>query len=146
MIEIKLAQSLLAHSDRAAAENRERFGRERLFVVNLMSSPGAGKTSLLEHTLEQLAGEMRVGIIEGDIQGSADADRLARFGVPVAQLSTHGGFEIFQLLPGFPDSFFDLSQLVLALAGSRFRRHALVPSFLGLFRSEGLRPCIGPSF
>ena len=90
MNEIRLDRPLLEQTDRAGAENRRRFAADGLFVLNLMSGPGAGKTSLLERTLERLAGELRLGIVEGDIEGRADADRLERFRVPVIQINTHG--------------------------------------------------------
>ena len=90
MTELKLDKPLLELTDRAGAANRERFGELGLFVLNLMSGPGAGKTSLLERTIEALAGELRIGVIEGDIEGRADAERLARLGAPVTQINTHG--------------------------------------------------------
>ncbi len=89
MSQIEIEKPLLDETDRAAREARARYTRDGLFVVNLMSSPGAGKTSLLEQTLERAEG-LRIGVIEGDIQGSADADRLARFGIPVVQINTDG--------------------------------------------------------
>jgi hydrogenase nickel incorporation protein HypB len=60
--------------------------------VNLMSAPGAGKTTLLEHTLETGLDGLRVGVLEGDVQGSLDADRLSALHVPVTQLNTDPGF------------------------------------------------------
>ncbi len=90
MTELKLDKPLLELTDRAGAANRARFGELGLYVLNLMSGPGAGKTSLLERTVEGLRGELRIGVIEGDIEGRADADRLARIGAPVRQLNTHG--------------------------------------------------------
>ncbi len=90
MTEIRIERPLLEETDRAAAAARARYRRDGVYVVNLMSSPGAGKTSLLERTLEQLDGRLRAGVIEGDIQGTADADRLARFGVPVRSINTRG--------------------------------------------------------
>ncbi len=90
MTELQLDKPLLEATDRAGAANRERFAGLGLFVLNLMSGPGAGKTSLLERTVERLAGELRVGVIEGDIEGRADAERLARLGAPVTQINTHG--------------------------------------------------------
>ena len=90
MNEIRIEQPLLEETNRAAQEARDRYTRDGLFVVNMMSSPGAGKTSLLEQTLEHSTEGLRIGVIEGDIQGSADADRLARFGIPVVQINTDG--------------------------------------------------------
>jgi len=79
-------------NDALAQMNRERFDRAGTFVVNMMSSPGAGKTSILERTLERLRGRLRLGILEGDVQTTLDADRLERFGVPIAQVNTDPGF------------------------------------------------------
>jgi hydrogenase nickel incorporation protein HypB len=74
-----------------AAANRSDFDRAGVAVVNLMSAPGAGKTSVLERVLGDL-GDLRVGVLEGDVQGTLDADRLASIHVPVAQLNTDAGF------------------------------------------------------
>ncbi|MFA7331243.1 MAG: hydrogenase nickel incorporation protein HypB [Candidatus Delongbacteria bacterium] len=87
---VHVEHKLREHVDEAGGRNREEFRAARLHVINLMSAPGAGKTSLLERTLERAAGRWRLAVIEGDIQGDADADRLARFGVPVRQIHTHG--------------------------------------------------------
>ncbi|MDQ3091042.1 MAG: hydrogenase nickel incorporation protein HypB, partial [Actinomycetota bacterium] len=76
-----------------ARANREDFDRAGVKVVNLMSAPGAGKTSLLERALDGLAQQgVRPGVLEGDVQGSFDADRLSLLHVPVTQLNTDGGF------------------------------------------------------
>jgi hydrogenase nickel incorporation protein HypB len=75
-----------------ARANREDFDRAGVTVVNFMSAPGAGKTSLLERALERLELELAVAVLEGDVQGSLDADRLARFHVEVAQINTGDGF------------------------------------------------------
>lgn len=87
---LHVGRRLQEATDAEGARNRARFAAQRVHAINLMSAPGAGKTTLLERTLERLAGRWRVAVIEGDIQGSADADRLARFGVPVHQINTHG--------------------------------------------------------
>jgi hydrogenase nickel incorporation protein HypB len=78
-------------NDTIARANREDFERHGVTVVNLMSAPGAGKTSLLERVVRDLDG-VRVGVLEGDVQGSLDADRLASLHVPVTQLNTDPGF------------------------------------------------------
>jgi hydrogenase nickel incorporation protein HypB len=90
MTELTLDAPLLFETARAGEANRVRFAERGLFVLNLMSGPGAGKTRLLERTLEGLAGELRIGVIEGDIEGAADAARLARLGAPVTTINTHG--------------------------------------------------------
>src|SRR3982750_4860249 len=75
-----------------ARANRDDFDRAGVTVVNLMSAPGAGKTTLLERVLAPGLGGVRAGVLEGDVQGSLDADRLADLHVPVVQLNTDGGF------------------------------------------------------
>ena len=90
MTEIRIERALLEITDREAAASRQRYDEAGVLCLNLMSSPGAGKTTLLERTLEALDGRLRVGIVEGDIQGELDAQRLARFGAPVRQINTHG--------------------------------------------------------
>jgi len=85
-------EGVLDANDALAESNRERFDRAGNYVVNVMSSPGAGKTALLEHTLEHLRGRVRVGVLEGDVQTTLDAERLARFHIPLVQVNTDPGF------------------------------------------------------
>ncbi|MEA2267452.1 MAG: hydrogenase nickel incorporation protein HypB [Solirubrobacteraceae bacterium] len=87
----RVVEGVLDANDTIAAANRADFDRAGVTVVNLMSAPGAGKTTLLERTLADLAG-LRPGVLEGDVQGSLDADRLAALHVPVTQLNTDPGF------------------------------------------------------
>jgi hydrogenase nickel incorporation protein HypB len=88
-MKVKVVSRILEANDRIALENRKMFDRAGVFVVNLMSGPGAGKTSLLERTIAQKA-RLRVGVIEGDIAGSDDAERVNELGVPVVQINTGG--------------------------------------------------------
>jgi hydrogenase nickel incorporation protein HypB len=88
---VTIERKVLAKNDEVAAQNRARFARTGTFVINMVSSPGSGKTSLIERTLHRLNGEVPVAIIEGDVQTSLDAQRVARYGVPVVQLITSGG-------------------------------------------------------
>ncbi len=89
-MKISVVQNILEANQRLAEENRARFSRNRLLVINLMSSPGAGKTSLLEKTIRSLAGDLRLGVVEGDIQSTYDAERIGRTGAPVVQINTGG--------------------------------------------------------
>jgi hydrogenase nickel incorporation protein HypB len=89
---VEVLERIFAENDKTAAANRAEFAAAGVRVVNLMSSPGAGKTTLLRETLARLAGQFRVGIIEGDIETSLDADRLAGFGAEVALINTGNGF------------------------------------------------------
>jgi hydrogenase nickel incorporation protein HypB len=88
-MKVKVATKILEANDRIALENRKLFDRSGVFVINLMSGPGAGKTSLLEKTLSA-RGQLRIGVIEGDIAGSDDAERIEKFGAPVVQINTGG--------------------------------------------------------
>ncbi len=87
---VPLEQKVLKENDRLAIELRERFAAAGTLVLNLISSPGSGKTRLLERTLELLPDGVRVAVLTGDIQTDADATRLARFGYPVRQITTGG--------------------------------------------------------
>jgi len=86
-MEIKVVKNILDANDRMAAQNRETFDRMGLFVVNIMSSPGAGKTSLLVQTLKRVKDSVRTGVIEGDIQGDNDAKRIGALGIDVVQFT-----------------------------------------------------------
>jgi hydrogenase nickel incorporation protein HypB len=88
---ITIERKVLEKNDDLARRNRELFAKQRTFVINLVSSPGSGKTSLLEKTLEYLRGKLKIAVIEGDVQTDLDAQRVARFDVPVAQIVTNGG-------------------------------------------------------
>ncbi len=87
---IKIAEDALDANTTIAKANRADFDRAAVRVVNFMSAPGAGKTTLLERVLPGL--DARAGVLEGDVQGSIDADRLAALHVPVVQLNTGSGF------------------------------------------------------
>jgi hydrogenase nickel incorporation protein HypB len=88
---VKIVEDALDANNTIARANRDDFERSDVRVINLMSAPGAGKTTLLEATLRDLDG-VRVGVLEGDVQGSLDADRVAALHVPVTQLNTDSGF------------------------------------------------------
>ena len=89
-MKISVVKNILEANERIAEENRQRFSSNRVLVINLMSSPGAEKTSLLEKTIQTLRDEFRVGVIEGDIQSTYDAERIGRTGAPVVQINTGG--------------------------------------------------------
>jgi len=90
MSRLPFERKVLSENDRIAGRLRERFLERRVFCLNFISSPGAGKTSLLERTLERLSPNERVAVLTGDIQTDNDARRLARFGFPVKQITTGG--------------------------------------------------------
>jgi hydrogenase nickel incorporation protein HypB len=89
-MKISVVRDILEANERIARQNKSLFEENGVFVINLMSSPGAGKTSLLERTIDALNRDLHIGIIEGDIQSSQDAERIAEKGIPVAQINTGG--------------------------------------------------------
>ncbi len=88
MHDILIEESVFAENDRLAQKNRDYFKKRGLFVVNLVSSPGSGKTSLIEQTLERLYNDVKIAVVEGDIETDNDARRVSRFGIPVKQITT----------------------------------------------------------
>jgi len=88
---VRVVEDALDANNTIARANRDAFDRAHVKVVNLMSAPGAGKTTLLERVLGDLPG-VRPGVLEGDVQGSLDADRLSALHLPVVQLNTAAGF------------------------------------------------------
>jgi hydrogenase nickel incorporation protein HypB len=90
-VKVRVVEDALDANNTIARANRDDFDREGVTVVNFMSAPGAGKTSILERVLPLLDG-VRAGVLEGDVQGSYDADRLASLHVPVTQINTDPGF------------------------------------------------------
>jgi hydrogenase nickel incorporation protein HypB len=88
---VRVVADVLDTNDTIARANREDFERAGVTVVNFMSAPGAGKTALLERVVRDL-GDVRVGILEGDVEGTLDAERLASRHVPVTQIETGAGF------------------------------------------------------
>lgn len=89
-MKIKVVSNILKANDSIAEENRGLFKGNGLFVINLISSPGAGKTSLLERTIKTLNSEISIGVIEGDIATTRDAERIEKTGARVIQINTNG--------------------------------------------------------
>jgi hydrogenase nickel incorporation protein HypB len=111
MHKIAIENEILADNAALANHNRDHFRAHGVYVLNLMSAPGAGKTSLLERTLAALAPRHRVGVIEGDVYGREDADRIARHGVPVVQVNTGGSCHLDARLVHEELGHFDLDAL-----------------------------------
>jgi hydrogenase nickel incorporation protein HypB len=110
---IKTVTNILDANNRIARDNRVLFDEKKVFVINLMSSPGAGKTSLVERTIEGLRDQYRIAVIEGDIQDSFDAERIAKLDIPVIQINTGGACHIDsnmvqETLPNFDLDAIDL--------------------------------------
>ena len=89
-MKVKVVTRILEANDRIAEENRKRFDEAGVYVINLMGAPGAGKTSLLERTIKALKPQIKIGVIEGDIVGSDDAERISALDIPVVQINTGG--------------------------------------------------------
>lgn len=115
MVKVRLATPVLEENEKVAQKNRVCFEESGVFVLNLMSSPGSGKTSILERTLEHLSGRLKVGVIEGDIYTTRDAERIEHYGVPVVQINTTGTchLDARMIAPVLED--FDLGELDLLI-------------------------------
>jgi hydrogenase nickel incorporation protein HypB len=87
---ITIERKILAKNDELAGQNRKYLKDKNIFVINIVSSPGSGKTSLLERTIETLKDKINIAVIEGDLQTDLDAQRVERYGVPVVQIVTNG--------------------------------------------------------
>ena len=89
-MEIKVLKDILGANEQIARQNRQLLDKNGVFAVNLMSSPGAGKTSLILETIKRLKGETGIGVIEGDVSSSIDAETIGEENVPVIQINTGG--------------------------------------------------------
>jgi hydrogenase nickel incorporation protein HypB len=106
-VSVEVHDRILSANDRTAAHNREHFVAGGVFAVNLMGSPGAGKTAVLEATARALGGTGRIGVIAGDLETERDADRLRAVGVPAAAITTGSACHldaemVHKSLHGFP--------------------------------------------
>ncbi len=110
---VTVERKILKKNDEIAGENRQIFKKNELFTLNLLSSPGSGKTSLLEKTIEQLNNSIKIGVVEGDVQTDNDAQRIAKYNVPVVQIVTNGGCHLEAKLVQNALENFDLSTLEL---------------------------------
>jgi len=106
---IRVEEDLLAKNNRLAAGNRRLFISNQLLVLNLVSSPGSGKTSILERTLTDLKGQLNFSVLEGDQQTANDAERIAATGVPVKQINTGTGCHLDAHMIGHGVDNFDLA-------------------------------------
>ena len=112
-MKLKVVTQILEANDRIAEENRKIFDKSGVYVINIMSAPGAGKTSLLEKTIKEISGKTKIGVIEGDIAGSDDAKRIKNLGIPVVQINTGGACHldanmIREVIEDFPLKGLDL--------------------------------------
>ena len=112
---IPVVEKILSANDQLAQNNRSRFEEAGIFAVNLMASPGAGKTSLIEHTVQALAPNFRLAAIDGDIATSIDADRAAAAGATAVQINTGGECHLDAVMLEGALNQLDLKQLDLLL-------------------------------
>lgn len=106
-----IERKVLEKNDALAAQNRTRFREHGVFAFNLVSSPGSGKTSLLERTIAALKDRLRIGVIEGDVQTDLDAQRVGKYGVPVVQIVTNGACHLEAQLVGDAASQLNVAEL-----------------------------------
>ena len=112
-MKIPVVRNILEVNDRVAEQNRALFDQNGVFVFNLMSSPGAGKTSLLERTIDYLKDRLRIGVIEGDITSNLDAERIVQKGVQAVQVNTDGACHLDANMVREAASNIDLASLDL---------------------------------
>ena len=112
---IEIVEKILGANEQLAVENRARFDRADLYTLNLMASPGAGKTSLIERTLEGLGESMEIAVIDGDIATSIDADRAAKAGARAIQVNTGGECHLDAVMLKTAVAELDLSTLDLLI-------------------------------
>lgn len=110
---ISVVKDIMSANDFLAEENRKIFDRAGVFALNMMASPGAGKTTFIIKTIESLHGRLRMGVIEGDLATSIDADKAAAAGVPAVQINTGGGCHldavmVSNAIPSLPINDLDL--------------------------------------
>ena len=108
---VTVERKILKKNDEVASENRQIFKENNIFTINLLSSPGSGKTSLLEKSMEQLNNSIKLGVVEGDVQTDNDAQRIAKYNVPVVQIVTNGGCHLEAKLVQNALENFELSSL-----------------------------------
>jgi hydrogenase nickel incorporation protein HypB len=89
-VKVPVVEQIMSANDQLAEANRARLDQAGVLALNIMASPGAGKTSLITRTVEALRGELRIGAVDGDIATTIDADRIAALGVPTVQINTGG--------------------------------------------------------
>lgn len=114
-MKVTVVKNVLDANNRIAEDNRKLFDDNKMFVINLMSSPGAGKTSLVERTIVALRDKYGIAVIEGDIQDTYDADRIAALNIPVVQINTGGACHIDGNMIRETFSAFDFSKIDLLI-------------------------------
>ncbi len=110
-MEIKVVKQILAWNEDVSAEVKVLLSEKKVCLVNVMGSPGAGKTSLITDIINRLRKDFKIGVIEGDIAGQIDADKIDKMGIPVVQLQTDGACHIEAMSIQHMLSFFNLDDI-----------------------------------
>ena len=90
LTKVKVFTNILKANENIAQKNRDIFDKNKVYTINLMSSPGSGKTSLLERTINLVKNELKIAVLEGDLQTDNDAQRIKKYDIPVVQINTNG--------------------------------------------------------
>jgi hydrogenase nickel incorporation protein HypB len=114
-MEVKVVKNILEANEVIASQNKKLFAEKGVYVLNLMGSPGAGKTTLLERTIKNLKDKKKIAVIEGDIETSRDAERIAAHGVPAVQINTGGACHLDGNMVRKGIEEFDLEQFELLI-------------------------------
>lgn len=93
-MEIKVVKQIMEWNEDCSNEIKDELKGKKVYLMNVMGSPGAGKTSLIVKLIEKLSGRYKIGVIEGDIAGKIDAEKIDKLGIPVVQLNTEGACHI----------------------------------------------------
>lgn len=110
-MEIKIVKQILEWNEDVSRQVKDLLSEKKVCLVNVMGSPGAGKTSLITDIINRLRGTYKIGVIEGDIAGQIDAERIDKMGIPVVQLQTDGACHIEAMSIQHMLSFFDLENI-----------------------------------
>ena len=110
-MEIKIVKQILEWNEDVSEEVKKTLAENNICLINVMGSPGAGKTSLITDIINRLRDTYRIGVIEGDIAGAIDTDKIDKMGIPVVQLQTDGACHIEAMSIQHMLSFFSLDEL-----------------------------------
>ena len=113
MTRVKVFTNILKANDSIAQKNRDIFNKNKVYTINLMSSPGSGKTSLLERTIESLKDELKIAVVEGDLQTDKDAKRIEKYNIPVVQINTKGACHLDSKMVDRVLGFFNFQEINL---------------------------------
>ena len=113
MTKVKVFANILKANDTLAQKNKKLFRSNGVYTINLMSSPGSGKTTLLERTIAALKDDVKIAVLEGDLQTANDANRIKKFNIPVTQINTDGACHLDANMIDNALDFYDFSSLEL---------------------------------